>query len=62
MDSAQKSSESYMSRGIPLPTAATVALPSAIDTENTPEEGISHAAAVVVARSKCFFCGNGKHA
>ena len=62
LDSAQKSSESYMSGGIPLPTAATVALLSAIDTEDTPEEGTSHAAAVVVARSKCFFCGNGKHA
>ena len=68
LDSAQNSSESYMSGGIPLPTAATVAhtpsiaLPSAIDTENTPEEGTSYAAAVVVARSKCFFCGNGKHA
>ena len=51
-----------MSVGVPLPTAAAVTHTATVDIEGTSEEGTSDAVIVIVARPKCFFCGNSKHA
>ncbi len=61
LDSAQKSSESYLPVGVPLPAAAAVGPPLVANNEVIAEDEITSTSPAIVSGPKCYFCGYSKH-